>query len=97
MQVGDVHDIHVYPGPASPPAEDNRAAVLGEFGGLGLPLVGHTWQNEKNWGYRNLSSKEELNEGYLKLLEGSARSWPIPASMPPCTPKPRTSKSRSTA
>ncbi|HEY4311934.1 MAG TPA: glycoside hydrolase family 2 TIM barrel-domain containing protein [Pirellulales bacterium] len=70
MQVGDVHDIHVYPGPGAPPAEDDRAAVLGEFGGLGLPLVGHTWQNEKNWGYRNLSSKDELNEGYLKLLDG---------------------------
>jgi hypothetical protein len=70
MEVGDVHDIHVYPGPGSPQPEDNRAAVLGEFGGLGLPLVGHTWQNEKNWGYRNLSSKEELNEGYLKLVDG---------------------------
>jgi len=69
MQVGDVHDIHVYPGPSSPVPEDNRAAVLGEFGGLGLPLRGHTWQNEKNWGYRNLSSIEELNDGYLKLLD----------------------------
>ncbi|HVU86285.1 MAG TPA: glycoside hydrolase family 2 TIM barrel-domain containing protein [Pirellulales bacterium] len=70
MQTGDVHDIHVYPGPGSPAPEDDRAAVLGEFGGLGLPLVGHTWQNEKNWGYRNLSSKEELNDGYLKLIDG---------------------------
>ena len=69
MQVGDVHDIHVYPGPGSPVPEDARAAVLGEFGGLGLPLRGHTWQNEKNWGYRNLSSVEELNDGYLKLLD----------------------------
>ena len=72
MQVGDVHDIHVYPGPGSPPPEENRAAVLGEFGGLGLPLRGHTWQNEKNWGYRNLKTSEELNEGYLNLLECAA-------------------------
>ena len=69
MQVGDVHDIHVYPGPAPPQPESNRAAVLGEFGGLGLPMKKHTWQSEKNWGYRNLQSTEELNEGYLKLLE----------------------------
>ena len=41
---GDVHDIHVYPGPGSPKPEAKRAAVLGEFGGLGLPLDGHTWQ-----------------------------------------------------
>jgi hypothetical protein len=69
MQVGDVHDIHVYPGPGSPPPEENRAAVLGEFGGLGLPLRGHTWQSEKNWGYRNLKTGDELNSGYLNLLE----------------------------
>ena len=49
--VGDVHDIHSYPGPAAPRWKPNRAAVLGEFGGLGLPIGGHTWQ-EKSWGYR---------------------------------------------
>jgi len=67
--VGDVHDIHAYPGPAAPKPEKARAAVLGEFGGLGLPIPGHTWQDEKNWGYRNLKSREALNEGYLRLLE----------------------------
>ncbi|HEX5271450.1 MAG TPA: glycoside hydrolase family 2 TIM barrel-domain containing protein, partial [Gemmataceae bacterium] len=36
--VGDVHDIHVYPGPGSPDPEEKRAAVLGEFGGLGLKV-----------------------------------------------------------
>ena len=28
--------------------------VLGEFGGLGLPIRGHTWQDEKKWGYRGV-------------------------------------------
>jgi beta-galactosidase/beta-glucuronidase len=69
MPAGDVHDIHKYPGPATPMPEERRAAVLGEFGGLGLPLVGHTWQSEKNWGYRNLKSLDELNDGYRKLLD----------------------------
>jgi hypothetical protein len=64
---GDVHDIHVYPGPSSPNPEEHRAAVLGEYGGLGLPLKGHTWQNEKNWGYRSYSSVEDLTEAYLNL------------------------------
>ena len=36
--VGDVHDIHAIPAPAAPKPEETRAAVLGEFGGLGLPL-----------------------------------------------------------
>jgi len=67
--VGDVHDIHKYPGPAAPPTEENRAAVLGEFGGLGLPVKGHTWQDEKNWGYRSYKTREELTDAYLVLLE----------------------------
>jgi hypothetical protein len=67
--VGDVHDIHRYPGPAAPPTEENRAAVLGEFGGLGLPVKGHTWQDEKNWGYRSYTTREELTDAYLVLLD----------------------------
>jgi len=67
--VGDVHDIHRYPGPAAPPTEENRAAVLGEFGGLGLPVPGHTWQDEKNWGYRSYKTREELTDAYLVLLD----------------------------
>jgi len=67
--VGDVHDIHSYPGPAAPPNESRRAAVLGEFGGLGLPVPEHTWQKEKNWGYRSFQNAEELTEAYEKLLE----------------------------
>lgn len=66
--VGDVNDVHAYPGPAAPANEPNRAAVLGEFGGLGLPLSGHTWQAEENWGYRNYQNPEELTAAYLDLL-----------------------------
>lgn len=67
-KVGDVHDIHSYPGPAAPPNEADRAAVLGEFGGLGLPVKGHTWQAEKNWGYRSFETSEELTDAYVQLL-----------------------------
>ncbi len=42
--------------------------MLGEFGGLGLPVPGHTWQDEKNWGYRSFKSSEELTEAYLRLI-----------------------------
>jgi beta-galactosidase/beta-glucuronidase len=66
--VGDVHDVHAYPGPAAPENEADRAAVLGEFGGLGLPVPGHTWQEEKNWGYRSFKTAAELTESYLDLL-----------------------------
>jgi hypothetical protein len=67
--VGDVHDIHRYPGPAAPPVEESRAAVLGEFGGLGLPVKGHTWQDEKNWGYRSYKSRDELTDAYVALID----------------------------
>jgi hypothetical protein len=67
---GDVHDIHVYPGPGAPPPEAKRAIVLGEFGGLGLPLRGHTWQDEMNWGYRSFKTQPELTEAYLQLVAG---------------------------
>ncbi|HIJ51827.1 MAG TPA: hypothetical protein HPP66_01590 [Planctomycetes bacterium] len=65
---GDVHDIHSYPGPAAPPNEEKRVAVLGEFGGLGLPVKGHTWQAEKNWGYRSYETREQLTDAYVALL-----------------------------
>jgi hypothetical protein len=65
---GDVMDIHSYPGPAVPRLEANRAGVLGEFGGLGLPVKGHTWQDEKNWGYRSFKTSEELTDAYIALI-----------------------------
>jgi hypothetical protein len=70
--VGDVHDIHVYPGPGAPKVEKTRAGVLGEFGGLGLGVDGHTWA-KKNWSYSGTSSKSELTRRYERLLEGVYR------------------------
>jgi beta-galactosidase/beta-glucuronidase len=69
MKVGAVNDIHSYPGPAAPAAEPARAIVLGEFGGLGLPLEGHTWQAKENWGYRTFTTRAELTKAYMDLLE----------------------------
>jgi hypothetical protein len=66
--VSDVSDAHSYPGPAMPLLEDRRAAVLGEFGGLGLPLEGHTWIDKGNWGYRSYKTVEELGKAYRDLL-----------------------------
>lgn len=67
--VGDVHDIHVYPGPGSPKPEANRAAVLGEFGGLGLVIRDHLWKADDNWGYRSYDSNRALQNAYLRLIE----------------------------
>ena len=69
--VGDVNDIHSYPGPAAPKPESNRAGVLGEFGGLGLPVRGHSWQDEKNWGYRSFANATDLTQ--LILIDRKLR------------------------
>lgn len=68
-QVGHILDIHSYPGPAAPKPESNRAGVLGEFGGLGLGVDGHTW-TERTWGYRGTASSRELTARYQRLLGG---------------------------
>ncbi|MFM1802595.1 MAG: hypothetical protein RJA81_1947, partial [Planctomycetota bacterium] len=66
---GDLNDMHKYPGPGMPPLESKRAVVLGEYGGLGLPVKGHTWQNEKNWGYRSFKDMPSLRTAYADLIK----------------------------
>jgi galactose mutarotase-like enzyme len=67
--VGDVADVHAYPGPAIPRSDGRRALVLGEFGGLGLPLPGHTWVERGNWGYRSYRDTLAVGSAYRGLLE----------------------------
>jgi hypothetical protein len=70
---GDVHDLHHYPDPSMPAPEPNRAAVLGEFGGLGLALPQHTWTKD-SWGYRGVQDREALTTQYERML---ARAWKL--------------------
>ncbi len=67
---GDVIDAHVYPGPGAPKPDGKRALVLGEFGGLGLGIDGHTWTN-KTWGYRGTADRKELTLAYVNLLRAA--------------------------
>lgn len=66
--VGDIIDMHSYPGPDIYPVEEDRATVLGEFGGLGLALPGHLWQ-EENWGYREMTDTLEFKDSYTELWD----------------------------
>ena len=65
---GDIYDVHHYPGPAMPAVEKKRAVVLGEFGGLGLPVEGHLWWSKRNWGYRTYKTRGELRSNYARLM-----------------------------
>jgi len=50
------------------PVMPDRVSVLGEFGGLGLPMKGHLWKETDNWGYRTFKTTEELRNGYHTLM-----------------------------
>ena len=79
VAVGDIIDMHNYPDPAIPdPAIFGReqAIVLGEFGGLGLPVPGNTWQ-DKNWGYQSFGSADSLFNRYDGLLKKIEQLIPL--------------------
>jgi len=65
---GDVKDIHNYPTPRCPEPEENRAIVLGEYGGLGYPVSGHTWE-ATYWGYRTFEDTLQLLTTFEAYLD----------------------------
>lgn len=66
---GDYVDTHIYVGPygASVPGEQ-RAASLGEFGGVGLFVRGHMWPVPNN-AYDYEPTKARLTDRYVFLLD----------------------------
>jgi len=70
--VGDVHDMHRYPGPAMPEPEPNRAVVLGEFGGQALPVEDHLWINDfanAPTHFKTSRTREDLFNAYSEQLK----------------------------
>lgn len=73
---GDIVDLHHYPEPKMPRPDlfgPTHAIVLGEFGGLGLPVPGHTWKEKDNWGYQSFKTANELFDKYdsfIRSIEG---------------------------
>jgi len=69
---GHIMDIHNYPDPVMPDPKiwgNKQIIVLGEYGGLGLPIEGHTWQEKDNWGYQSFENKTALKERYTQLIK----------------------------
>ena len=60
LQIGSFIDMHQYVGPNAPLPTLTRAAVLGEFGGLGLRLEGHQLVPEDSFSYQEMHSPAEL-------------------------------------
>jgi hypothetical protein len=81
--VGDVVDRHNYPPPVPPRPDARRAAVQGEFGGLGLVVRGHTWK-EGGWGYDLFGSREALTqrfEDFYQILRRADRERGLSAAV----------------
>ena len=73
---GDILDIHNYPEPAMYLYDATRATVLGEFGGIGLALKEHLWEEDRNWGYVQFTTKEEVTNEYIKFAEALKKLIP---------------------
>lgn len=78
----DMTDVHSYPEPRNPPGLPGKAKVLGEFGGVGVPVDGHQWDDIQGWGYvqvtpNELELKYEHMTQSLKKLERDGLSASI--------------------
>ena len=74
---GDILDSHNYPEPAMKLRSDGRQIdVLGEYGGLGLPVEGHLWQPDRNWGYIGFQTADEVISKYEEFADQLAATVP---------------------
>jgi beta-galactosidase/beta-glucuronidase len=67
FNTGHFTDIHSYPQPGMPRPDlfgKTSVLVLGEYGGLGLPVEGNTWQQKNNWGYQSFKTADDLFAKY---------------------------------
>ncbi|WP_394835508.1 AbfB domain-containing protein [Pendulispora rubella] len=69
---GDFADWHTYVGPSSPRPSSTRAAVLGEYGGLGLRVEGHEWSPGNGFSYEMQPNAATLNDRYIGLIQMNA-------------------------
>ena len=77
---GEVLDIHSYPHPRFYLFDIGRVNVIGEYGGIGLPLEGHLWQPDRNWGYVRFKNAGEVTDEYVRYAEMLERLIPTGCS-----------------
>lgn len=80
FNTGHFTDLHNYPQPAMPRPDlfgKETILVLGEYGGLGLPVENHTWQQKNNWGYQSFKTPEELFAKYDSFVDRIVELIPL--------------------
>src|SRR3546814_12823858 len=63
--------IHTYEDvPHTPAHQANRAIVMGEYGGIGLPVEGHIWRpGKKNWGYQVATGEQDYLARFRRKMD----------------------------
>ena len=76
--VGQVCDIHDYPGPGTPQAKPGEMSVIGEFGGITTAFPGHMWTDPSQaFGYNKIGDPALLATSFPPLMQ---KVWPLIAN-----------------
>ena len=71
--VGNINDLHAYPGPVAPSPEGERAGICGEYGGIWSQPEGHSWTEFTGEGYQDpndiINAYSFLSDSLQKLIE----------------------------
>ncbi|PWV47087.1 glycoside hydrolase family 2 protein [Chitinophaga sp. S165] len=78
----DIADVHSYPDPMNAPLLPGKVRILGEFGGIGVSIPGHQWNELQGWGYiqvtpGQLQTKYTIMNQHIKMLEAEGLSGSI--------------------
>ncbi len=66
---GDILDLHNYPQPEMYLFDAQRVNALGEYGGIGRVVRDHIWEPDRNWGYVQFNTEEEVTNEYVKYAQ----------------------------
>ncbi len=66
--VGQIVDLHQFPGPTAPKPEPFRSSVLGQFGGFAYQIPEHSW-SKKMWGYQLTADEDDFLRRYRQTMD----------------------------
>ncbi len=70
----DMTDVHAYPFPRLSIKQAGKAQVCGEFGGIGVPVEGHLWDDlVAGWGYDGVVSPTTMKKQYVQMVDSLKR------------------------
>jgi hypothetical protein len=70
----DMTDVHSYPFPAIPNALPGKVRVLGEFGGIGVTVEGHSWNDlYRAHAYGDILTPKEFGQKYSMMMDSLSK------------------------